>query len=82
MAVAVAEAERLTLDQVAARFNNPRTGRGPDRRTVWRWIRVGAQGADGKRVKLNATWFNGRWLVDPKDLEQFARDQQPETATA
>ncbi len=57
--------ERLISLPAAGRRFPPRRGKGPHPTpsAVWRWVRSGVRGPDGRRIYLDAILLCGRWLT-------------------
>ncbi len=62
----------LSLTEACRLLPRGRNGSRPHLTTLLRWIREGIKVQDGKRVRLSAVRFGGKWVTSRTALQDFA----------
>jgi hypothetical protein len=78
----LASEQLLSLALAAKTVPPARSGKVTHLSTILRWIRQGAPGPDGKRVKLEAIRLGGRWMTSREALQRFGERLTPELRKA
>jgi hypothetical protein len=72
----------LTLADVCRLSPPGRNGSKPHFSTILRWITRGAPSLDGRRVRLRAARFGGRWVTSRQALAEFVEALTPRLSDA
>jgi hypothetical protein len=67
----------LSLTEAAKLLPPARLGQPVTPSCLMRWVQVGARGADGRTVRLEALKLGGRWLTSREALQRFAERLTP-----
>jgi hypothetical protein len=82
VAAEVANGDVLTCPQLARRGPSTRQGKPLHPSTVLRWILQGVKTPDGRRVKLEACRYGGRWVSSLAAFQRFLEAQTPKLDAA
>ncbi len=68
----------VTLDETRKGIKPGHSGKQTHISTIIRWIKIGARGPNGQRVRLEAVRLGGRWLTSREALQRFAERLTPD----